>query len=135
MLINRINASGGGSLPVPPPVGIDPPPYWDVNGDDKLTPADALAVINFINRLRPAGIAAPLGEAEADAASTIFARAVDEVLNARSVDLEAAVRTGSGDGQELPSRLCHVSDDSIPSLELLVRGVSDCLDGRDALGG
>jgi hypothetical protein len=144
ILINRLNASGGGSLPVPPPVGIYPPMYWDVDGDDKLTPSDALAVINFINRLSPAGIAAPVGEGEAEAASTIFARAVDEVLrnelppfallaseppghapaarvaeptaalNARSVDLEAAVRTGSGDGQELRSPLCQVSDDSIP---------------------
>ena len=177
ILINRLNASGGGSLPVPPPVGIYPPMYWDVDGDDKLTPSDALAVINFINRLSPAGIAAPVGEGEADAASTIFARAVDEVLrnelppfallaseppghapaarvaeptaalNARSVDLEAekvtdtifgdgrksrrlrpaggapglAVRTGSGDGQELPSPLCQVSDDSILGLEFLVR--------------
>jgi len=82
ILINRLNASGGGDLPVPPPFPDNPPPYWDVDGDDKLTASDALAVINFINRHSTVGIAAPVGEGEADAVSMPWAGAVDEILRA-----------------------------------------------------
>lgn len=49
VLINRLNAEGSGSLPVPPSSTSEPPPYLDVNGDDALSPLDVLLVINYIN--------------------------------------------------------------------------------------
>jgi hypothetical protein len=47
-IVNRLNSSGAGALPVPSP-GFAPPPFYDVNGDGNITPADALVVINAIN--------------------------------------------------------------------------------------
>ena len=36
------------------PVSVEcPPPYFDVNGDDQLSPIDALLIINHLNRQEP----------------------------------------------------------------------------------
>jgi hypothetical protein len=47
-VVNRLNSSGAGPLPVPTPA-FGPPPFYDVNGDGNISPADALVVINAIN--------------------------------------------------------------------------------------
>ncbi len=47
-IINRINASGAGPLPIPPTPG-SPPPYYDVVADNVIAPSDANAVINYLN--------------------------------------------------------------------------------------
>ena len=41
-------------LPVPPPAGLEPPPYYDVNGDSFVSPIDALLVIGRLNGDIPA---------------------------------------------------------------------------------
>ncbi|MCO6458585.1 MAG: tandem-95 repeat protein [Pirellulaceae bacterium] len=48
IVINRINSSGAGPLPVPSP-GTSPPPYYDVVPDNFVAPSDVNAVINYIN--------------------------------------------------------------------------------------
>ncbi len=47
--INKINNDGEQALPVPPQPPREPPPYYDVSGDDWLTAIDVLLVINYIN--------------------------------------------------------------------------------------
>jgi len=47
VVINALNDGRGGVLPAP--TGGNPPPFIDVNGDDQLSPIDALMVINFLN--------------------------------------------------------------------------------------
>jgi len=46
VIINRINATGGG--PLTPPTGT-PANYYDTTGDNQLTPRDVLVVINRLN--------------------------------------------------------------------------------------
>lgn len=48
ILINWLNAHPGDSSL--PPTSEQPPPYYDVSGDNQLTALDPLHVINFINR-------------------------------------------------------------------------------------
>jgi hypothetical protein len=48
VLINEINASGGGVLS-PPAGAASPPPYLDPNGDNTLAALDVLLVINALN--------------------------------------------------------------------------------------
>jgi len=48
-VINRINATGSGPLPVPPAPSDLPPAFVDVTGNDHLEPLDVLATINYIN--------------------------------------------------------------------------------------
>jgi hypothetical protein len=74
ILINRINATGGGTLD-PPSGTFSPPPYYDVDGNGSLEPLDVLNVINFINA-QPASQLVAFGLLEAslpieDAASGI----------------------------------------------------------------
>jgi PKD repeat protein len=47
-LINELNRNGSRILPAPH-AGQSPPPYWDVNGDGRITPADVLDVIIYLN--------------------------------------------------------------------------------------
>jgi len=67
ILINRLNASGPEDLPVPLPIHVNPPPYWDADGDDAVGASDVLAVVNFINNHAASGLAASAGEADAGA--------------------------------------------------------------------
>lgn len=48
IVINKLNAGSGGSLPAP--TGNAIPAYYDVDGNLKLAPVDALMVINALNR-------------------------------------------------------------------------------------
>jgi len=52
IVINELNgrrfSDSLGRLPVPPPAG-NPPPYYDVNGDQYATAQDALIIINYLN--------------------------------------------------------------------------------------
>lgn len=50
LVINVLNTTGAGPLPLPPPVPGGPPPFLDPSGDDYVTPLDALLVINFLNQ-------------------------------------------------------------------------------------
>lgn len=50
LVINALNSTGAGPLPIPPSVPGEPPPFLDTSGDDYLTPLDALLVINFLNQ-------------------------------------------------------------------------------------
>ena len=65
-LINRLNLGHGGALSVPPAWPNLPPPYWDVSGDNNLTPLDALRVINYLNSHLGA-----LGSVEANSGSVL----------------------------------------------------------------
>lgn len=49
-----------------------PPPYLDVNGDERVSPVDALLVINFLNANRGASE----GEGESDLSATTYAMMV-----------------------------------------------------------
>lgn len=49
VVINALNDGGARALPVPPTGTDAPPPFLDVNGDDQLSPLDALMVINHLN--------------------------------------------------------------------------------------
>ena len=61
IVINKINSTPGGALPLDPGPGEPAPPYidnadpannlffWDVNGDNVVSAADALPVINVLN--------------------------------------------------------------------------------------
>lgn len=49
VVINALNDGGARALPVPPVAPNLPPPFLDVNGDDQLSPLDALMVINHLN--------------------------------------------------------------------------------------
>jgi hypothetical protein len=60
LIIDYINAHlGDPSLPAPP---ATPPPYYDVNNDQRVTAEDVLYVIDYINSHLP-----PSGEGEASA--------------------------------------------------------------------
>lgn len=59
-------------LPVPPPPGFEPPPYYDVNGDSYASPFDALLVIRFLNGI-PGGEGEAEGEPEGDGDGSLFA--------------------------------------------------------------
>ncbi len=48
-IINRINRHDIGHLPIPPTSADAPPPYYDVDGNDWVTPNDVLMIINFFN--------------------------------------------------------------------------------------
>jgi hypothetical protein len=48
-LINSINLLGVRFLPAPAPGSGSPPPFFDVTGDEWLTPEDVLRVINCVN--------------------------------------------------------------------------------------
>jgi len=48
-LVDNINQYGVRNLPSESPLGPNPPPYLDVDGDDYVSPLDLLLVINFIN--------------------------------------------------------------------------------------
>jgi hypothetical protein len=48
-IIDALNTRGPGPLLIPPLAPNAPPPYYDVSGDDSLSPLDALIVINRIN--------------------------------------------------------------------------------------
>jgi hypothetical protein len=48
-LISELNARGSRKLVHPPTQETAPPPYWDVNGDGYLTPADPKNVIECLN--------------------------------------------------------------------------------------
>jgi hypothetical protein len=47
--VDNINQYGVRILPSESPLGPNPPPYLDVDGDDYVSPLDVLLVINFIN--------------------------------------------------------------------------------------
>jgi hypothetical protein len=66
-LINEINRGGTRRLDLPPVWQESPPPHFDVNGDNWLTPLDVLLVINHINARSAAS-----GEGEAEAANRIL---------------------------------------------------------------
>jgi hypothetical protein len=66
LVINRLNTSGAGPLP-PPQSPFLPPPYYDVNGDQHVTPLDVLRVVNRINQRAQGGE----GETDAEGASPI----------------------------------------------------------------
>ncbi len=57
LLINRINAGGGGELPHPSHGNGEPPieTFPDVNGDNQLTPVDVLMIVNYLNSQRGEG--------------------------------------------------------------------------------
>lgn len=54
IVINALNARGGGPLPNPPVAPFLPPPYLDANGDGSLSPQDVLVIVNYLNS-RPSG--------------------------------------------------------------------------------
>jgi hypothetical protein len=62
ILVNAINLHGARLLPTPVPGSGNPPPYWDVTGDNWLTPDDVLQVINHLNA--KSGLAVVAGESE-----------------------------------------------------------------------
>ena len=53
IVINFLNASGPGTLPVPPTAALAPPPYLDCSGDREVTAQDALLVVNDLNAQGP----------------------------------------------------------------------------------
>jgi len=57
-LINHLNQTDPGTLSQPLPVpdsGFEPPPFLDVDGDNRVAPIDALMVINSITESLNAG--------------------------------------------------------------------------------
>ncbi|HLC76514.1 MAG TPA: DUF4215 domain-containing protein, partial [Candidatus Peribacterales bacterium] len=56
-IINRINSSGIGPLPVPTGPGQEPPPYFDVDGDGNVAERDADIILSYLNT----GIVPPSG--------------------------------------------------------------------------
>jgi hypothetical protein len=58
-VVNFLNAHGSRALPRPTAL-FKPPPYVDVNGDNVVSPVDALIAINYINHAGSSGA----GEAE-----------------------------------------------------------------------
>ncbi len=65
IIINSLNLQGSRPLFAPVPGSGTPPPFWDVTGDDWLTPADVLGVINYINVTASVAVAAAEGESTA----------------------------------------------------------------------
>ena len=50
LIVNHLNAGGGGDIPAN---ATDAGPYWDVNGDNSVTPLDALTVVAYLNASNP----------------------------------------------------------------------------------
>ncbi|MFN7841606.1 MAG: dockerin type I domain-containing protein [Pirellula sp.] len=70
-VINYINSTGGGQLPINRPA----PPYLDVDGDAFVESLDVLAIINYINsNLSPTG-GEGLGLGEGEGAGTMWIQA------------------------------------------------------------
>ena len=68
----------------------DPPPYYDVSGDNKVQPSDALQVINFLNGTG-GPIAAPTRTQSSVAAQSNANSAVAFALAALAVDADDPV--------------------------------------------
>ena len=62
ILVNSINLHGVRLLPATIPGSGTPPPFWDVTGDDWLTPGDVLQVVNHLNARVAVAVVAGEGE-------------------------------------------------------------------------
>lgn len=80
LVINKLNADGGGALPAP--TGNSIPEYYDVDGNLKLAPVDALTVINALNRAE--------GEGESDESGSGARETVDGSISADFANGESA---------------------------------------------
>jgi len=70
ILINSINLLGVRFLPAPAPGSGSPPPFFDVTGDEWITPEDVLRVINYVNTKATLSVLA--GESEMVSAPAIL---------------------------------------------------------------
>ena len=108
VLINAINRDGVRPLPTPTPGSGSPPPFFDVTGDNWLTPDDVLRVINELNAQSvPAGLGGE-GEAVSTPHGQFEPAAVDALLAVWADDSE-------GPRSRLPSLLGRAA---VPSLTL-----------------
>jgi hypothetical protein len=105
LLINQINRQGSYQLPNPPSSDDTPPPYYDVNGDEWLSPQDVLTVINYLNS-QTSGAGEGEGELAGGAAGTSVFLVGSGTLQATDAMLDVAGESGSalqrdGDGSGL----------------------------------
>jgi hypothetical protein len=70
-VINHINATGGGPLPI----NRVAPPYLDVDGDASVGPLDVLAIINYINANLSLSGGEGLGAGEGEGAGNMWIQA------------------------------------------------------------
>lgn len=57
-IVNVLNTTGPGNLPIPVPTIGGPPPFLDVDGNDAVSVIDVLNVVNELNRIAAGGAAA-----------------------------------------------------------------------------
>lgn len=96
LVIYELYANGPHALTTPPVPGDQPPPYLDVDGDNDVDQADAVAVINALFALpAPVPAAAPVEVAEGEpvSKSVVVDTTVGESVSAESgIDAETAAQ-------------------------------------------
>ena len=108
LVVNYLNANGGGPVPGSPAAA---PPFYDVNADNQISPLDALLVVNHLNSVGAGG---------AEAASSYEAGAA--LPFGQPLEMMSDELTGtSNDGYQL---LPYVASQSTSSGSVLLTGSS-----------
>ena len=116
VIINELNSTQSGPLPVPVPERA-PPMYYDTNGDNFITPIDVLIVINFLNMNASAE-----GESIPHISVDSKTRSGPAVLLISSPDFDTTDRLASGGHEVVPAR--QVSHDASSDSPICLSRVS-----------